>query len=56
MSFRRAAERFIESLLVEPLLHGDEEHREWLRKELRSKVDALAEAMLEEARDWMFDS
>lgn len=37
------ATEFIEDHLVEPLLHGDEKHREWLKEELRKWIPDLAE-------------
>jgi hypothetical protein len=49
------AECFIEDHLEEPLLHGSEEHREWLSKELRKWIPEIAD-MLEEFRSETFRS
>jgi hypothetical protein len=40
-----AAEEFIESRLVPPLLHGDEKHQAWLKEELRKWIPALQELL-----------
>lgn len=38
---RGDAKQFIESRLVAPLLHGDEQHQQWLREELRKWIPDL---------------
>lgn len=40
------AKQFIEDRLVPPLLHGDEQHQQWLRDELRKWIPDL-EALVE---------
>lgn len=53
MNYKYTAEAFIEDHLVEPLLHGDAAHREWLSKELRGWITDLTEefeAIEEEVR------
>jgi len=41
------AQRFIEERLIPPLLHGDEQHQQWLREELRKWIPDL-ERLLDE--------
>lgn len=43
------AEEFVEMRLVPPLLHGDAQHQEWLREELRKWIPDL-EKLLNENR------
>jgi len=43
------AQRFIEERLIPPLLHGDEQHQEWLRSELRKWIPDL-EVLLREPK------
>jgi len=45
-----AATNFIEKKLVAPLIHGDKEHQEWLKSELRKWTFDLAE-LLADFRD-----
>lgn len=51
MSYQIEAEEFIEERLVEPLLHGDATHREWLKEELRKWIPALTHMLEDLASD-----
>lgn len=37
----KTAEQFVEDRLVPPLLHGDKNHQQWLREELRKWIPDL---------------
>lgn len=43
-----SAEQFIEDRLKPPLLHGDAEHQEWLRQELRKWIPDLEQLIHDE--------
>jgi len=45
------AEKFIEDRLIPPLLHGDENHQQWLREELRKWIPDLEKLLNEGDHD-----
>lgn len=49
------AEDFIDTHLEPPLLHGDEQHQEWLSLELRKWIPAIATLLEDYAHDCVKD-